>query len=608
MEIQPKIELGKKTKKDILDALSKIKSEISEAKKRQKTAADVAADILASGGGPFAAAKEALSFKLDKTKRKLTDRLDPLNIINRATGSKLATAIAGRAMGRSEMSIRKAAGLQQRETQVPEVEESVKEKKEESKLPAIAERVEEDRKEESKVTRIENGKMITSLEFISRTLAVVARKVSDISDKLGATKKFKVEEGTRIREMVSGRFATKEMVETEKMQTDFLKNIWNELQKENILTSKFRDEQRDRAHTEKYKAGFEKRKAAIVKDTKPEEESGFGKLLSNLSSFLIPAFLPMAAAIAAVVAAFGLLTVSAKMVYDKWDDFKLSFSLLKDSLVDFGDTIVATVTKIKEWLGEVFTAGGDLIIDAGRSVVKGVKGLLGFKQTPEEEKAELEKEAAAGSGYAQRKLAKNVAAPEKVEIVANRVTEKTATDLSTVPQTAVTTETIDDGSLRQKALDSLMGVQAPTGTPEDRAAVGKVTRAVTETYGQLYKDDKGNPLRPSQDPERESRLPGVVDSTLKSLSKSLTQTQMVPELPKVSEVAPPAPRTGEMLTNAADMKADAAMQPVSQQITPVINNIRNSSVNNNTLHQALPNARSSESTFMRVSTRDFATS
>jgi hypothetical protein len=97
---QVKVELGQKTQKEILQALTKIKSEISEAKKRQKTATDVAADVIASGGGPFAAAKEALSFKASKAKAKIKDRFDPLNIINRATGSKLATALAGRAMGR----------------------------------------------------------------------------------------------------------------------------------------------------------------------------------------------------------------------------------------------------------------------------------------------------------------------------------------------------------------------------------------------------------------------------------------------------------------------------------------------------------------------------
>lgn len=590
MEQSPKIELAKKTKDDILKALGKIKSEISDAKKRQQTAADVAADVLASGGGPFAAVKEALTFRADKAKKKFKDKFDPLNIINRATGSKLATALAGRAMGRSEESIRKAAGLQRKEVETPMPQMVVPDK---------------EKTEESKVVRVENGKMISSLEFIGKTLAVIARKVSDIADKLGASKKFKVSEDGTVREMTTGRFTSKEMMKTEQMQTDFLKNIWSEMLKENIQTAKFRDEQKDKDSTARYKAGFAQRKAAIVKETKPEaEESGFGKLLSNLSSFLVPAFLPMAAAIAAVVGAFGLLAVAAKMVSDKWDMFTQSFTMLREDLSQFGETIMSTVTKIKEWLVDTFTTAGDSILDAGESVVKGVKNLLGIGQTPEEERAELEQRAASGDARAQRKLAKEVVTPEKAETAATKVTEKAVMSIGATQQTAVTKESIADGSLKKQAMDSLMGVQGPTGTPEDKAAVNEVTHATSKAYQELYK------MRPSQDPQREQRLPGVVDATLKSLSKTLSQTEstLVPDAPKVSQVALPASQTGQMLTNAADMKADAAIQPTQQQITPIINQIRTNKVENTTLHQSLPNPRSSESTFMRMGNRDFASS
>lgn len=595
MEVQPKIELGKKTQKEILDALKKIKSEISEAKKRQSTAADVAADVLASGGGPFAAVKQALSFKAEKTKKRLKDRFDPLNIINKATGSKLATAIAGRAIGRSEESIRSAAGLTQKDKG--------------PQIPTIAEQLKET-KDESKVTRIENEKMIKSLEFIAKTLAVLTKKVSDISDKLGATKKFRVEEGDRYRDLVTGKFASKDMVENEKEQADFLKKIWMEMKQQTLLTEKFRDEQRDRASAELYKKEFGNRKAAIVKDTVPqvqqEKEGGIGSWLSTIAKFIGPALLPLAAAIAPVVAAFGLLGAATKMVYDKWDDFKLSFSLLKDSMMDFYDTMISTVGKIKDWIVDTLTAGGDLIIDAGRSVVKGVKGLLGFKQTPEEERAELEKEAASGSGYAQRKLAKEVAPQAKVESAAEKLTPTITNDIESSSQTSVNQKSIDDGTLKQKVIDSLSGAAAPSGSMEDKAAVGKVTQAVAKVYRDTYKTE--GPLR--SDPQFEKRLPGVVDATLKSLSEGLNKSSLseTSSIPKVSELQPIAPKTGEMLSSAADLKADASMQTMTQQITPIINNIRNNNVNNNSLQQSLPNPRSSESSFMRTTTRDFATS
>lgn len=600
-----KVDFDKETKKQILTTLKSIREQIVESKKRNNTASDVAADILASGGGPFAAAKAALSFKGGQASKKLKDRFDPLNIINRATGSKLATVLAGRAMGRSEQSIRRAAGLQ-RQMEMPAAEQTA---------PSMVEKVNETREEESKVLRVENGKMISSLEFMSKTLAVIAKKVSDISDKMGATKKFRIEEGTRIRETTSGKFATKDMVETEKMQSDFLRRIWDELKEQNILTEKFRDEQLDRASTDRYKDGFAKRKAAIVKDTVPQTEEeggimGFLKsLLPGVMAVLGPALLPLAAAIAPVVAAFGLLGTGAVLVYKNLDKFKLSFSLFKDSLLDFKDMIVTTVGKMQDWLVETLTAGGDLIIDAGRAVVKGVKSFLGIKQTPEEERAELEKEAAAGSGYAQRKLAKELAPQAKVESVAEKVTANVGSAVTGTPQNSVTQKSIEDGSLKQQVIDSLTGKQAPSGSPEDKAAIGKVSQAVGKTYRELYKDTEGKPL--ASDPRLAERLPGVVDATLKSLSGSIEQLSnqpIAPAVPKVSEVKPRAPKTGEMLSKAADMKADMALKPQNQQITPVINNIHKSSVNNNTIHQGLPSVRGGESSFMRVLDRSFAAS
>ena len=142
---------------------------------------------------------------------------------------------------------------------------------------------------------------------------------------------------------------------------------------------------------------------------------------------------------------------------------------------------------------------------------------------------------------------------------------------------------------------------------EDRVAVGKVTSAVSKAYKETYKDVQGKPL--ISDPQLENRLPGVIDATLKSLSGSLpTMTPEVSGISKVSEVAAPTPRTGETLTEAADLKADSTITPINQQVAPVINTIKQNTVNNNTIQQTIPSARSSESSFMRASTRNFATS
>lgn len=599
---QVKVELGQKTQKEILQALTKIKAEISEAKKRQKTAADVAADVIASGGGPFAAAKEALSFKASKAKAKIKDRFDPLNIINRATGSKLATALAGRAMGRSEASIRSAAGLQKIEPTVP----------------SVAEEVKDTTKEDHKATRVENEKIISSLDLIAKSTAFTAKKVSDIADKMGASKKFMTDSSGKLRDKATGQFASKAEAEAQKEQSKLLNNIWKQLELQTTITEKFQDHQKDNAAAERYKKEFSSRKAAIVKDKKPEmgkeEKGGLLGFLGSLSPFLLTALAPLAAAIAPVLLtlaplapALALVATAAKMVYDRFGSFGEAFTMAKESVVGFGDTVVNTVKGIGTWITDSLTAGGDMIIDAGKSVVNGVKSLVGLGETPEQQRAQLEKEAAEGSGYAQRKLAKEIAPQEKVESAASKLAPTIASGLGSSPQTAVTKQTIDDGSLKQQVMDALTGKQSPTGSVEDRAAVGKVTSAVSKAYKETYKDMQGKPLL--SDPQLEKRLPGVVDATLKSLSGSLPSvTPEVSSVPKVSEVAPIAPRTGEMLTEAADFKADSSMAPVQQQATPVITSVKQSTINNNTIQQSIPNPRSSESSFMRVSTRDFATS
>jgi hypothetical protein len=109
----PKVELGKETKKEILAALRNIRSRIVESQQRENTMADVAAEHLAGGGSVKGAIGAAAGFKTRKIKTSIKKRFDPLNIVHRLTGgSKLATVLAGRIMGRSEQSIRSAAGLQ----------------------------------------------------------------------------------------------------------------------------------------------------------------------------------------------------------------------------------------------------------------------------------------------------------------------------------------------------------------------------------------------------------------------------------------------------------------------------------------------------------------
>jgi len=109
----PKVELGKETRKDILTALKNIRSQITVTQHHENTMADVAAEHLAGGGGLGGAAGAAIGFKTGQIKSAIKRKFDPLNIVHRMTGgSKLATVLAGRLMGRSQKAIRGAAGLQ----------------------------------------------------------------------------------------------------------------------------------------------------------------------------------------------------------------------------------------------------------------------------------------------------------------------------------------------------------------------------------------------------------------------------------------------------------------------------------------------------------------
>jgi hypothetical protein len=167
------IELGKETKKQILDALKNIKAQIAPTTHRETTAGGVAADILAGGGSLAGAAKGALSFKAEKAKTAFKKKFDPLNIIHRMTGgSKLATALAGRAMGRSEKSIRTAAGLPGMDTQAP--------------TPATLDQTDSP-------TQVTGGESTNLLQQMSVTLVKILDKLTNMSGDVEKIREFEKE-------------------------------------------------------------------------------------------------------------------------------------------------------------------------------------------------------------------------------------------------------------------------------------------------------------------------------------------------------------------------------------------------------------------------------
>jgi hypothetical protein len=555
----PHVELGKQTQKEILAALKNIRSQIVVSQKRAITATDVAAEHLASGGGLFGAAGAAANFKITKTTNALKRRFDPLNIINRLTGgSKLATVLAGKIMGRSEKSIRSAAGLSG----------GLQQEQEQFGSPSQFHQ-----QESSSPSALSDTKSITLLEKMALSL-------------------------TRIEAFQS------ENIELAKAQAANLEQM--------------------KDNTAEEKGAFHKR-SPMQEGAKPAEKKEEGSWLGTIAKFLGPALLPIAAAIAPVLAAFVGLATAAYLIYKNFDKFKLSFSLLGDSVQELYQTIVETVKSIKEWVGNTITSGYDAAVDTGTSFVNSVKGVFGAAPTPEEQREELKKSAAAGNGHAQRKLAKDVAPSGESASILQQIAPKFADRLngndSSPESMASTAESLRKGEFTTSAIQGLKGEAPPSGSPSRMAATGALSQMVSEAYGKIYKDSEGNPLRPIKD-NNGPRLEALTKDASNYLADAMSPRAIgapvqVPGTPMSvpqmmgprTELSMLPPQTGQTLTQANDMQRNFAMAPASSGSSTnatVINNVKNNNVSSTTIHQDMAPTRSEESSYLRSLDKRFA--
>ncbi len=576
-----KVELGKETRRDILKALKNIRSQITVSQKKESTMSDVAAEHLAGGGGLAGAAGAAFGFKAKKISGSLKRKFDPLNIVNRLTGgSKLATVLAGRLMGRSEKSIRGAAGLNT--GMAPGTEPQT----EFGNATAYAE-------PRNGPSAVASEKTTTLLEQMTSTLSIIATRLSDLSGHLEKIESFE-----------------KENLEFTKLQSERIQEM--------------NDATKDSAALGASKAAHAHAPVQMGLKQKQDPTKEEGGWLSSIVKFLAPVLLPLAAAAAPVLAALAALGTAAFLIYKQFDKFKTSFTLLGESVQDLYNTIVETVSSIKTWFADSLLSVSDTIVDAGESMIEGVKSFLpGYKSATEAEKHEELKKTASGGGFgaarAQRKLAKEMAPEEDSDTVLKKLAPKFAGRIKggSTEEQMEARENLRSGAYVNPALKSLTGEEAPKGSPSKLAATSALTQLVAQAYGELYKDKVGRPLRASKDPQSSTRLPALTKRASSYLAEAVSPpaaiSTSVDTMPTATPSSLPAvfgmPISGQALTQAADNRQELEMSgKAAATSTPSIinNSVKNISATNNNVHQNMAPARKEESSFIRSQNRGFA--
>lgn len=557
----PKVELGKETRKDILAALKSIRQQIVVTQRRENTMSDVAAEHLAGGGGLMGAAQEALAFKAGKAKAALKRKFDPLNIVNRMTGgSKLATVLAGKLMGRSEKSIRGASGLGGGLPGMDMPQDQF------APSPFVG---------ETSPSSISSDKSVSLLEQISSTLSVMLDQMTELNSSIAKIEGF-----------------SKETAEFTEEQT---KNL---------------DRQRDDAAAERAKQHQPSQVRAATSMAVKQEDAGGGLIGSFMKSLFTPQGLAIAAAVAGIVAAI-------HSVVKNWD-------ALKDAVADIYESIKSGFMAVKDWIANKITVAFDAALDTVDTVVDGIKDIatsinpFAEKTTPEQRAKDKHdqrvKDAAAGSARAQRALAKEVSSPAATNDVLKNLASSYVSKIPTEGREG-SVEALRSGELVDSAIKSLKGEEAPKGTPERVSTTNALSQMVGKAYGELYKDEKGNPLRPSQDPNVTDRLPSLVHSASQALAAaagpsatpsrtgSVIESQVTAPVATITPALLPAvpPQTGQRFNQASEDSRNAKAGIGSTNVVaPVIN--QHKTVNNTsqtTINQGMPSTRSTESSFLR---------
>jgi hypothetical protein len=109
----PIVNLGKETRRDIAGAIRELSRQFREQRDEKKTRsfADNIAHGIATGGSISGSVKDAVGVSAEKAKDRFKKAIDPVQIVKRLTGSKLATVLAGKALGRNPTKVRSIADI-----------------------------------------------------------------------------------------------------------------------------------------------------------------------------------------------------------------------------------------------------------------------------------------------------------------------------------------------------------------------------------------------------------------------------------------------------------------------------------------------------------------
>ena len=581
----PKVELGKETKKQILEALRGIREKITIPQQREATMGGVAADALTSGKGLVGAAKEALGFKKDKLVASFKRKFDPLNIVNRITGgSKLATTLAGKAMFRSDKSIRRAAGLQP-------LDETPTQQMGGSPTPFMG------GQDTGAPSAVGSDKAIPLLDAMSTSLTEILERLTEL-----------------------------------KLSSEYIKESTGSsatsLGKIKDLTQEMRDEARDAGAVEKSR--FKKAPTQVNKAGAPVK-SDEGGWFSSLMKFLIPALILFGKWIAdKIIPLFVKLHRGALYFLDKLMDIvrfigKFTGGALTKGL-DVAKNVVGSIGKGAASLaGKLLGAAPKIAEVAGGAAAAKGAGAIGGK-------------IAQGAGSkAIESAMKGPVVKEVIKDIGGKVLGKTvAKSLPIVGPLiggAFAIKSFMDGDYTQAAIDAGMAGASLIPGPGSIVAFGAGLAATiaNQAYKQIYG------IEPVQDPEVAKRMPELVEESKNFvkdfLSPKVTEgdasiegykgpgapqpvgaTPATPETQTTTstptspmELPAPAPSSGQTLTQANDLSRNATMgvEAAKNNTATVINNVNNQVTNAPTFNQGMPPARSGESSYQRSLDRHY---
>lgn len=556
----PKVELGKQTRKEILSALTNIRSQIVVSQRRETTASDVAADFIAGGGGLIGAAKAASAFKAKKLKTAFKRKFDPLNIIHRMTGgSKLATALAGRVMGRSEQSIRGAAGLT---GGIPEGMQ------EQSGSPTQFEGPDTGT---TGATQISSAKSIDLFEKMSTTLFRIEGLL---------------EEGLKI----SQEQAT---------------------QMEQLKDSAALQNAKDNAESPVQVSADGKTKTA------PKKEASW---MDNLLIW----FVAIGAAVIVLMATWEKLKISLSMLGDTitelWQTIKDTLTSIadwtgntltkaSDAVLDAKDNVVNSVKGMGMGLWSKLTGNPEVVPTA--------------QQRHEELTVQASEGNERAQRKLSKEVAPEGTTTSVLGRLAPKFAEKLQAKGLPGDELAPTVDDLGKGNYVDSTVKSLMGVEPPSGSPTRVAATGTLGQMVGEAYGEIYKDADGKPMRPSKDPESGPRLEKLTREASSVLANAMApkSPSVAPKVPGPVSMAPAAeaktptemiaavPQTGRALNESMEFQKDAAAGKTTGGTNggnATIVNVKNNNSSSTTVHQNMAPARSGESSYLRSLDRGFS--